>query len=421
MKNPIAQTLTLVSLSLYFSTSFASAPIEESAKGVYYLGQAERGKTQKNIGVGNLKGKPVLALTDCKKGCPMAIYQYLEAESKETGKTIYYTTGLYLIALEDGSFINVMPTTKLGDKPWTEFRFANVYSKDPAKAKQMSQQQIKDLAKQISDKLFNQAVGELKHASGTYHLAVPKAHKGESRNTYQLSIQAEGQKSVTVKPCDRCPSTEYKLLPKESGIIGTEVYRYASSDYLFDLKDGVFVSTFANASGLGKRDWNKHSRYNVYASDKNYIRQLITDKSKQSAIDKTMAKYFAEVKTSFEQEAENKRKQAVETRTLPKEGYNNADHKKQALDASKRWANSWKWQEELLNTYFISSDWASTKHPLTGITTGKVIRGIITMKHPDGRCRYQHASYRQDYDGNKYFNFQMTGVGPIYDIKCDKL
>lgn len=413
--------LVFFTLLLASYSAIASQPLSENSKGLYYLGTAERGKTQKNIGIGDLKGTPVVGVSDCKKGCPMALYQYQEKESQETGKTIYFGAGLYLIEYDSESLIMVMPNSKLGHKPWTSFKFSNIYSKNSQKAKATSKSEIENFAKQISSKLFEQPVGKMKHAGGTYYLAVPQAHMGKSQRSYQISFNKQGKKSIGIKPCDRCSEKTYQLLPKESGIIGTEVYRYASSDYLFDLKDGVLVYTFANASGLGKKEWGKNSHYNVYSNNEKYVRQLITDKSKQDAIDKTLTTYFKQVKSSFEKEADAKRQKDIANRKLPKSGYKNNKQKQQALKASKSWANSWGWKENITDVYFTSNDWAATRNPLTGITTGRVIRGIITMKHPDGRCRYQHSAYRQDYDGKKYFNLHMTGVGPIYDLKCDKL
>lgn len=399
----------------------ATEPLTESAKGIYFLGTPERGKTQKNLGVGDIKGTPVVGLTDCKKGCPVAVYQYQVKESQETDKTVYFGSGLYLIEYDAESFIVVMPTGKLGHKPWTSFRYANIYSKNAQTAKGTSKAEIENYAKQISAKLFDQPVGKMAHAGGNYFVAVPQAHLGKSRREYQINFKTEGKKQITVKPCDRCPVKTYELLPKETAIIGNDVYRFASSDYIFDLKDGVLVYTFSNNGGLGKREWGKSNHYNVYASNEKYIRQLITNKQKQKAIDETLAGYFHDIKAAFDKEAEEKRQQATENRTLPKAGYQNPTQQKAAIDASKRWASAWNWKETIQSAYFTSNNWRTTRNPLTGIITGRVIRGVVTMKHPDGRCRFQYTSYREDYDGTQYFNLNMTGVGPIYDIKCDKL
>ena len=88
----------------------------------------------------------------------------------------------------------------------------------------------------------------------------------------------------------------------------------------------------------------------------------------------------------------------------------------EALAATKRWAAAWQWKETIQGAYFTSSDWSIQRNPLSGIITGRSIRGFATMTHPDGRNRFQYVAYRQDYDGTNYMNLQMTGVGPIYDI-----
>jgi len=111
----------------------------------------------------------------------------------------------------------------------------------------------------------------------------------------------------------------------------------------------------------------------------------------------------------------------VANRELPPQGLDNADQKTQALSAAKRWASAWAWKETLKDAYFTNNDWSITRNRLTGVITGKVIAGIVTMTHPDGRCRFQHVRFRQDYDGSGYMNLHMTGVGPVYDLKCSKI
>ena len=111
----------------------------------------------------------------------------------------------------------------------------------------------------------------------------------------------------------------------------------------------------------------------------------------------------------------------VANRKLPKTGLVDNSQRKSALAAAKRWASAWNWKETIKDAYFTSADWTITRNRLTGVITGKVIRGYITMTHPDGRCRFQHVSFRQDFDGSKYMNFHMTGVGPIYDLKCGEI
>ena len=268
---------------------------------------------------------------------------------------------------------------------------------------------------------MNQEVTDMQHGAGTYHLAAPQEFSGRPYTEIQITFNTEGKKQIIIKPCDKCGASEYTLMPDESAIAGVDVYKHATSYYLFDLKDGVLIYTFANAGGLGKILWGKNSHYNVYSNNKAYIRQILASKEKQNIIDDMMAGYFKDIKTEFRRRADEKNQMQIANRTLPDEGLNNSTQKQQALAAGKRWASAWNWKETLNNAYFISNDWSITRNRLTGIITGKVISGIVTMKHPDGRCRYQHMSFRQDYDGSQYTNLHTTGVGPVYDLKCSEI
>jgi len=181
------------------------------------------------------------------------------------------------------------------------------------------------------------------------------------------------------------------------------------------------VHTFANASGLGRVNWDQYSKFNVFSNNKAYIRQVLNSQEKQAAIDKLMAQYFAEVKTELQRRADAKNAAKTALRQLPKVGLNDATLNKKAMVAAQDWANAWAWKETLQQAYFTSRDWAVKQHVLTGLATGRVINGVVTMTHPDGRCRFQTMVFRQDYDGQKYFNFHTVGIGAIYDIACDKL
>lgn len=411
----------LFSLTLLLLSNLTTAELtQEAVNGVYQLGVPERGQQKLMMQYGELNGKKVIAAAAC-RGCPPAVYSY-QQEPSETLKTpIFMTAGLYLIRYDDNSFILVQPDKELGRAIWSKIGHANIYSKDANMAKTVKRAEIESFAINLSEKIMNQEVGELSHAAGTYHLAAPVTHLGRPQRTYEITFNAEGKKSIDIKPCDKCSSDNYEFLPNESSIIGVDVYRHASSYYLFDIKDGVLIYTFANAGGLGRDLWGKHSQFNLYSNNQAYVRQLLASREKQQNIDNVMAGYFKAIKDEFIRQAEEKQKAATEQRDLPAEGYSDRSQKQQALKAAKQWANNWGWKETLTDAYFTSNDWSTLRHPLTGIVTGKSIRGIVTMTHPDGRCRFQYTSFRQDHDGQQFYNLQMTGVGPIYDIRCDKL
>ena len=399
----------------------AVEPLSKAMEGQYFLSAPERGKTQKIVGIANYQGKPILATSNCDKGCPIAIYKFLPKPSEEIGKPVYSASGIYVISYDKNSLALVMPNAELGEKPWTDFRYANLYSKDAATAKGVSSEDVKNFAKDLSAKLFSRSVGQMAHADGSYFLAVPQDHLGKRQQTYQLTFKASGQKQIKVKQCPRCSPVNYQLLPKESAIIGVDVYQQGRSHYLFDLQDGVLVHARTDSNALGNNAWGKNDHYNVFASNKQYIRQLRAQSSKQDALDQALTDYFAQVKAVVSKEKAAQRQQDVAERRLPKTGLTDAALQAKALTASKRWANAYNWEESIDQAFFTSSDWRIKRHPLTGVITGRTLAGYVTMQHPDGRCRYQHTTYRQDYDGSSYTQMIMTGVGPVYDLACDNM
>jgi len=412
----------IVSLTLLFNaiSAYAAPLTPESVKGIYHLGTPERGQSKVEMAYGDMRGTTVIAVAACPR-CPPAVYSYLKEESSTLGVPVFTTSGLYLFQYNSDSFVIVQPDAVLGRQAWSKIGHANIYSKNASTAKSTPRAQIETFVVNLSKKIMNQETGKMAHGAGTYYLAMPVNHSGKPQTSYELSFTTEGRKQITIKPCDRCSSNQYKHLPEESAIAGVDVYRYASSDYLFDLKDGVLIHTFANASGLGKVLWGKNSHYNVYSNNQAYIRQILASKEKQGIIDSMMTEYFSTIKTEFEKRAEEARQEKVANRELPPQGLDNADQKTQALSAAKRWASAWAWKETLKDAYFTNNDWSITRNRLTGVITGKVIAGIVTMTHPDGRCRFQHVRFRQDYDGSGYMNLHMTGVGPVYDLKCSKI
>ena len=395
----------------------ASNLTPEMVNGTYHLTTPERGKSQVLMQFGKLSNKNVIAVAACKT-CTPAVYSYMPEESKTLGTEVFFTGGLYLIQFNSESFALVQPDGLLGRKVWSKLGHVNLYSKSQSTAQQTPRADVEKFAIELSNKIMNQEVRTMAHQAGEYYLAVPQKHMGRASTSYQIEIKEQGKKQIIIQPCDRCSKEEYNHLPQESGVIGVDVYRHASSHYLFDLKDGVFIYTFSNASGLGKSLWGKSNNYNVYSNNKAYIRQILASKEKQQLIDNLMAQYFSEIKKDVDRRAEEERQKRFESRKLPAEVLVYSD-KSALADAAKRWANAWGWKETLKSAYLTQKDWSITRNPLTGIITGKVIRGIATMTHPDGRCRYQIVSFRKDFDGNQYMNLHVTGIGPIYDIKCE--
>ncbi len=409
-------------LSCLVLLSFNLSAIEvskETVNGEYHLAVPERGNSKVLMQYGKLGNKTVIAVAAC-QSCPPAVYSLQQEPSQTLATPVFMTAGLYLIPYDEQSFVLVQPDGLLGQKVWTKLGHVNLYSRSQETAASFDRRQIEKFAIGLSSKIMNQAVGEMNHSSGEYFLAVPQNHGGKRQQSYQISFNQAEPKSIQLKPCDRCPTQKYKLLPEESGVIGVDVYRHASSYYLFDLKDGVLIYTFANASGFGRTEWKSHSKYNVYSNNRAYIRQILQSKEKQQLIDETMQSYFAKTKTYFEQKAQAKKLKQDAARELPAQGLKNVSNS-DLLSAANRWAKAWQWKEQLVDSYLTGSDWAITRNRLTGIITGKIIQGVVTMKHPDGRCRFQYVNYRMDYNGSQYQNLHVAGIGPIYDLSCDKL
>lgn len=410
----------IISLFVLAGSAQSVSLSPETVNGMYHLTVPERGQKKVLVQYGQLGGKTVIAVAACKKCVPM-IYSYLDEESKTLGESIFYSSaGLYLFYSKQGNFIVVQPDGVLGRKIWKNIRHANLYSKSQSTAQGVPIASLKKYAIDLSSKIMKVTVGTMAHASGTYHLAVPKNHLGKSISSYQIDFNNSGKKSIFVNPCDRCPKSTYNHLAEESAIAGVDIYINSSSHYIFDLKDGVLIYTFANASGLGKTLWKKSSRYNVYSNNKAYIRQIIQSKKKQEMIDKMMERFFSEIRAEKLRQIDEKQKTAVANRKLPKEIKINQD-KKDLLRAAQYWADAWNWVESLKTAYVTQNDWSITRNKLTGVITGKLIRGLVTMTHPDGRCRYQILVFRKDFNGSRYMNLHVTGVGTIYDLKCNQI
>lgn len=417
MKQVLYWPLLLLFISL---SSTAAELTAESVKGVYHLGTPERGQKKVMMGYGDMNGTTVIAVAACKK-CPPAVYSYMSEESKTLGVPVFTTAGLYLIQYDDESFVIIQPDGALGRQVWSKIGHANVYSKNQNTAKTLARDSIEKFAINLSSKIMNQETGQMAHDSGTYHLAAPVAHQGRSQSTYEIEFIAAGKKQINITTCKNCPANQYKHLPNESAIAGVDIYRHATSYYLFDLKDGVLLSAFSNAAGLGKVLWKEHDNYNVYSNNKSYIRQILTSKEKQNLINEMLAGYFSGIKTEFEKRAKEEQQKKVANRKLPAQGLDNSQQKDLALTAANSWASAWGWKETLKKAYFVNNDWSITRNKLTGVITGKAISGVVTMTHPDGRCRFQYVSFRQDFDGANYMNLHMTGVGPVYDLKCNQI
>jgi len=287
--------------TLLFSTMALQAAeiTPESVKGIYHLGIPERGQHQVEIAYGDMKGKNVIAIAPCER-CPPAVYSYLKKKSRILDVPVFTTSGLYLFQYDNESFVIVQPDSILGKKPWSKIGHANIYSKNIATAKSVSRLQIESFVTNLSKKVMGENIGKMKHATGTYYLAIPVVHIGNAESQYIIELITSGEKEINIIPCSKCAVHRYQYLPKESDIAGITIYRYASGDYLFDIEDGVLVHVFANAEGLGKIEWGENSHYNVFSNNPTYIRHMVTSAEKQTFIYNMIKGYFSTIKVEFD-------------------------------------------------------------------------------------------------------------------------
>lgn len=287
--------------------SHASKLTPESVKGTYYLGSPEQGESEVQLALGDKKGSTVLAIAPC-TGCSPTTYSYLVEESITAGVPVFTTAGFYLFRYNDDSFIVVKPNAQLGHSAWSKITHANIYSKDINTARTVSRNTIERFALEISIRVLNEDIGELAHKTGNYHLAMPMVHLGSTQSKYHIELIDGDTKEINLTPCSRCTINRYTHLPDESSIIGRDIYQFGSNDYLFNIKEGVFIHTQTHSHRLGQVVWGQDNLFNVFSNNPLYIRQILVSAKKQIHIDNLMAKYFSTVKTEFDKRDATERK-----------------------------------------------------------------------------------------------------------------
>lgn len=125
--------------------------------GEYHLMTAERsvmpgkqGTSLKQLQVVENNGTVMLATSECEK-CTPSIFTYQKSESEKLGRPVFFNSmGLYMIAIDDTSFLYCMTRTKLGGGEWTALPFSNFYSKEKSDVEAMTAEKLKEIAVQIS-------------------------------------------------------------------------------------------------------------------------------------------------------------------------------------------------------------------------------------------------------------------------------
>jgi len=317
----------------------------------------------------------------------------------------------------------------LGKQVWQKIGFANLYSKQQITADQAAKpkglEHYKQIALDLSQKIMNQKVAKMTHGSGEYHFAAPRKHAGKSYTQRPIKFIEKPKKRIEIAECPKCGKDTYEYLSDQSAIIGIPVYREIAGNrknHLFDSGDGVLIwARYTTNKGLGNSLWGKHDHYNVFAKDKNHIRQLINQEEKQKAIDVMLTNYSQQVKTVFDQRRKEASEKKIANQELPKQGLQDSALEEKALAAAQRWADSYHWKETLTRAYLTGNDWSIKRNVLSGIITRRIIAGVVVMKRPDGLCSFHHVTFGQQYDGSNYVNTHMVGLIPgQYKLACDK-
>ena len=216
----------------------------------------------------------------------------------------------------------------------------NVYSQNKAIAERAATElpSYKQFALDLSDKIMSQASAPMTHGDGEYYFAVPRTHAGKQYKSRPVTFYAAPDKRIEVAQCPKCGMDVYQYLKDESAILGVPVYRQDianSQKYLLDLKDGVLLwAKYSQAgSGLGGSHWGENDHYNLCAKDKNYIRQLITDKSQQETLDSLLAEYSRQAKTVFDERRQQAQQQKVANQELPDQGLSDSALTRKAGEA----------------------------------------------------------------------------------------
>ena len=146
-------TILLLLVTFFVASQDLSS---DSVNGKYHLFEPERGVSgptkTKFIEFGENNGTKLLGVAACEKGMP-AVYTYQEEDSKRLGIPVFFnSTGLYVLGYDKESFVIVLVTSKIGDKPWEAFAFSNLYTKNIVTAKMITKTKIEAYAKALSKK-----------------------------------------------------------------------------------------------------------------------------------------------------------------------------------------------------------------------------------------------------------------------------
>lgn len=408
-------TAAALGLTLFNAKPAMSFELSKDAvKGQYELLQPQRGQRGQvqvlNAEYGQMGNKTVFATSECDR-CMPAIYSYLSDFSAELQRPVFFNTqGMYVLAHDQNTFVVFYPQpfVEIGKGEISDFMFINVYNKKGTKGIDLAQ--AKALAKGEFKRLLSGDVKrvEVTGGSGEYHAFKPAYVAGVQYN--KLKITLKDKESVMVEGCkpgrSSCNLNDYYYNEQASKDTGKEIYTQRNSHnsqrYIFEYQPGVFLRLY-QTGGLGYSQWQEGKDViNIYAQDKNFNRQITETSKTTQGLRNTLLAVTQKAK-----KAQDKRYAADEQNRFNKNQLPKANTSLKSMNASflagaQARANREGWNETLISAYAIGRDWSILRHKVTGIQTGRVIPGVVSMSRKDGKCSYQHVHFAQEYNGSSY-------------------
>lgn len=422
---------SFVTMLFLFALSFnllaQSADPSTAIDGTYHLLTPERspkgGTTNQMImQFAERNGTKMLVTAAC-SNCTPAVYTYQPEPSQALGLSIFFNSfGIYMIQYDANSFVSVMPDKQFGKGVFEKIAYSNFYSKNQSKAAGMTTAKISEYAIGKSKQMMQPSTSTEAKTWGTakYNVAVSMTHMGKKYDVYDVEFVKSPMRKIVTSPAGAgCCATTYLYLREYSKLIGIDVYGNHLEEYLYLDKPGDIIYA-KQKSGLGKSVWSANDNFNIYSKDKQMVRNLLINKAAQDAYDAKLTEWTRKIKAHEDKKRSQNEAASIEKQRLPKQGLKNATLEAQALQAAKNWASKYGWKETITDAYFTSADWIIRRNPLTGIQTGREIRGTIVMKRPDGLCSFHHAVFAQQYSDGTYRKVYTDGIVPGQKkLKCE--
>lgn len=392
---------------------------------VHLLEPSRDGKKQQILQIGENNGVKLLMMASCKQ-CMPAVYTYNPEASKASGKSIYGTSGIYVIPYDENSYISVAPKTPsvaIGEGIWETFLYTNFFSADKVKVAGMNKKKVEDWAIDFSQQIMIGGVGTqpVDSESNLYYPAAKKIYNGERFNSVNIDVKKE---EVLLK-LSNGHNERYNYMAELSKVLDVDIYTVGGNrrEYMFvESPLSIIWAKYSSGNDLGKSTWGTYDIFNYFHKDQKVIRNLLVSEEAQDKINVKLADWSLKAKEYTEKIYATKEAEGIKNRRLPAKGLSSTELETQAIIAAKSWANSYKWKETIIKAYFTGNDWSIYRHKLTGEQLGRRISGIIVMKRRDGKCSFHFATFAQHYNGNNYEKVFTEGITPGQNIlECIKV